>query len=93
MLRGCVHLRRDVDGLWSAFLSYLEAATGDDEEELAALEEKLREVKQKLADKHYLQGDAEISAADLALVWLPCKLKVCVQQAMIGKHNITKHRK
>ncbi|EIE22659.1 hypothetical protein COCSUDRAFT_63801 [Coccomyxa subellipsoidea C-169] len=34
--------RWDVDGLWSAFLSYLEAAPGDDEQELAALEKQLK---------------------------------------------------
>lgn len=61
---------RDVDGLWAAFLSYLEAAQGDDEEELTALEDKLRKVRQKLADKRYLQGDADVTAADLALVKL-----------------------
>lgn len=93
MLRGGVHLRRDVDGLWSAFLGYLEAATGDDEEELAALEGKLREVKQKLADKHYLQGDAEISAADLVLVWLSRRLKECMQQALSEAHDIRKPRR
>ncbi|CAL8470655.1 g10197 [Coccomyxa elongata] len=58
----------NVDGLWAAFLSYLEAAQGDDEEELRALEDMLRDVKQKLADKRYLQGDADVTAADLALV-------------------------
>ncbi|KAK9904255.1 hypothetical protein WJX75_007793 [Coccomyxa subellipsoidea] len=58
----------DADGLWSAFLSYLEAAPGDDEQELATLEKQLREVKQELADKRYLQGNSNISAADLALV-------------------------
>lgn len=64
----CCGWRRDADGLWSAFLSYLEAAPGDDEQELATLEKQLREVKQELADKRYLQGNSNISAADLALV-------------------------
>jgi hypothetical protein len=32
------------------------------------LEKQLREVKQELADKRYLQGNSNISAADLALV-------------------------
>ncbi len=59
---------RDVDGLWTAFLSYLEAAQGDDDEELTMLEEKLREIKQKLADKRYLQGNSDVTSADLALV-------------------------
>ncbi len=69
-------LCRDVDGLWSAFLSYLEAAPGDDEQELAALEKQLREVKQELADKRYLRGENNISAADLALVppLTPCTI-------------------
>lgn len=66
----CSPAGRDVDGLWAAFLSYLEAAQGDDEKELTALEDKLREVKQKLADKRYLQGGADVTAADLALVRL-----------------------
>jgi glutathione S-transferase len=56
-----------VDGLWSAFLDYLDSPQGDDEDSLRELMQRLHNVKDRLVHGDFLEGDA-LTATDLALV-------------------------
>ncbi len=55
-----------MDRLWRAFLDYLNSPQGDDDEALDELTERLRDVKRRLADRAFLEGDTP-TANDLAL--------------------------
>lgn len=64
-----VCIRRDVDGLWYAFLDYLRAPAGSDELAMRELERRLRAIKDHVSARGggpYLQG-TDISAQDLCL--------------------------
>lgn len=44
-------MRRDIDGLWYAFLDYLHSTPGSDELAMRELERRLRDVKDTLTER------------------------------------------
>lgn len=51
MTRLSAWVRRDIDGLWYAFLDYLHSTPGSDELAMRELERRLRDVKDTLTER------------------------------------------